>query len=144
MSAHSVFVSVPHGTSAGNMLRAAGLLARVRDSAPAATIVVLSPMAHDPAFVSEFQGLGIEIIDEPPHRPAGLEARLFAIVQASYLTAGQTESVKIRLQEARANGTLRRIGAKAILGRLLVEPFTRRGSRYALSDALVSHPDMER
>ena len=126
------------------MLRAGGLLARIREAAPAAAIVVLSPMARDPAFVREFQGPGIRIIDEPPHRPAGLEARLFAIVQASYLSAGQTESVKIRLQEAQANGTIRRIGAKALLGRLVVEPFARRGSRYALSDALVSHPEMER
>jgi len=140
----SVFVSVPHGTSAGNMLRAAGLLARVRESAPRATIVILSPMANDPAFVREFQSPGVVVVDEPPHRPAGLEARLFALVQASYLAAGQTESVRIRLAEARANGAIRWLRVKALIGRLLVEPFTRRGSRYAISDALVSHPEMER
>jgi len=144
MKPQSVFVSVPHGTSAGNMLRAAGLLTRIRASAPSATIVVLSPMANDPQFVREFEGPNIVMLDEPPHRPTGLEARLFAIVQASYLSARQTESVVIRLQEAKANGTIRRIGAKALAGRLLVEPFVRRGSRYALSDHLVSHPDMER
>ena len=53
MSANSVFVSVPHGTSAGNMLRAAGLLSRIRESAPAARIVLLTPMKHDAAFVRD-------------------------------------------------------------------------------------------
>jgi hypothetical protein len=144
VSSRSVFVSVPHGTSAGNMLRAARLLARIRESAPEATIVLLSPMANDPAFVREFQGPGIVIIDQPRYQASGLEARLFAIVQSSYLSAAQTESVKIRLQEAQANGTIRRIGAKSLIGRLLVEPFTRRGSRYAISDLFASHPAMER
>src|SRR5262249_13454740 len=74
----------------------------------------------------------------------GLEARLLAITQASYLSAGQTESVRIRLAEARANGSIRRLGAKALIGQVLVEPFTRRGSRYALSDLMVSHSEMER
>ena len=143
MNAQSVFVSVPHGTSAGNMLRAAGLLERIRTSAPSATIVLLSPMANDRAFVREFGRPNVVVLDEPPHTPTGLEARLFAIVQASYLNAGQTESVVIRRREAGANGTIRRIGAKALLGRVLVEPFTRRGSRYAVSDSLVWHPAME-
>lgn len=144
MSGQAVFVSVPHGTSAGNMLRQAGVLRRLRESDADLTIVLLTPMANDPAFVREFEGPGTVILDLPPHKPSGLEARLLALVQASYLSAGQTESVRIRLAEARAAGTIRWIGVKALLGRLLVEPFTRRGSRYALSDLLVSHPAMER
>jgi hypothetical protein len=52
--------------------------------------------------------------------------------------------VRIRLAEARARGLIRGLWAKGLLGRVLVEPFVRRGSRYALSDMLVSHPDMER
>jgi CDP-glycerol glycerophosphotransferase (TagB/SpsB family) len=66
-----------------------------------------------------------------------------AIVQASYLSQGQTESVRIRLKEARANGIIRWLGIKGLIGRVLVQPFTRNGSRYALSDRLVSHPAME-
>ena len=144
MMPRSIFVSVPHGTSAGNMLRAGGILTALRRADPDATIVLFSPMANDPAFVREFQAPGTVMIDEPPHRPAGLEARLFALVQASYLDAGRTESVRIRLEEARAAGAIRRVRVKSLLGRLLVEPFTRRGSRYALSDLFVSHPAMER
>ena len=138
-----VFVSVPHGTSAGNMLRSGGLLDRMLESDPALHIVLLSPMAKDPHFVREFERPRITVIDQPAHVPAGLEARLLAIVQASYLSQGQTESVRIRLQEARANGIIRWLGVKGLIGRVLVQPFTRNGSRYALSDRLVSHPAMD-
>jgi hypothetical protein len=144
VSARSVIVSVPHGTSAGNMLRQTELLRRLREFDPELTVALLTPMANDPAFVSEFQAPHVDIVDLPPHQPRGLEARLLALTQASYLSAGQTESVRIRLAEARASGSIRRLGIKALLGRALVEPFTRHGSRYALSDLLVSHPAMER
>jgi CDP-glycerol glycerophosphotransferase (TagB/SpsB family) len=140
----SIFISVPHGTSAGNMLRAGGLLNRVLDADRSLHVVLLSPMARDAAFVGEFSRDRVQIVDQPAHTPLGLEARLLAIVQASYLSRGQTESVRIRLAEARANGIIRALGVKAAIGRLLVEPFTRKGSRYALSDRLVSHPQMER
>ena len=139
-----VLVSVPHGTSAGNMLRSGGLLNRILESDPALHIVLLSPMAKDPLFVREFERPRITILDQPPHQPSGLEARLLAIVQASYLSQGQTESVRIRLAEARANGIIRWLWLKGLIGRLLVQPFTHKGSRYALADRLVSHPAMER
>ena len=138
-----VFVSVPHGTSAGNMLRSGALLDRLLDSDPALHIVLMSPMAKDPQFVREFERPRVTIVDQPAHQPKGLEARLLAIVQASYLSQGQTESVRIRLQEARANGIIRWLELKGLIGRVLVQPFTRKGSRYALSDRLVSHPEME-
>ena len=40
-----VFISVPHGTSAGNMLRSAGLLDRILESDPSLQVVMLSPMS---------------------------------------------------------------------------------------------------
>lgn len=136
----SIFVSVPHGTSAGNMLRAGGLLDRIREFDPALTIVLLSPMARDAAFVKEFSGPGVVILDQPPHVPAGLEARLVSLVQASFLSRGRTESVRIRMMEARANGIIRWIGLKSILGRLISPA----AAPYAMSDQLVSHPEVER
>ncbi|MEO8678926.1 MAG: CDP-glycerol glycerophosphotransferase family protein [Vicinamibacterales bacterium] len=143
MKQRSVFVSVPHGTSAGNMLRSGGLLDRLREFDPSLAIVLLSPMVNDPAFVREFERPGVTIVDLPPHRPAGLEGRLLGLVQGSYLSRGQTESVRIRLQEARANGVMRFLGMKGLIGRVLVEPFMANGSRYALSDRLVSHPSVD-
>src|SRR5262249_23762570 len=146
-----VFISIPHGTSAGNMLRSGGLLDRVLESDLSLHVVLLSPMSKDPQFVREFerpfdsaQGKGrVTFVDEPAHVPAGLEARLLAIVQASYLSQGQTESVRIRLAEARANGLMRFLGVKGLIGKVLVQPFTRSGSRYAIADRFVSHPAME-
>ena len=126
------------------MLRAGGLLTRVLDAARSLKVVLLSPMARDAAFVREFARDRVEIVDQPGHAPSGLEARLLAIVQSSYLSRGQTESVRIRLAEARANGIIRALGIKAAIGRVVAEPFTQHGSRYALSDRLVSHPHMER
>ena len=138
-----VFISVPHGTSAGNMLRSGGLLDRILESDSSLHVVLLSPMAKDPQFVREFERPRVTVVDEPAHMPSGIEARLLAVVQASYLSQGQTESVRIRLAEARANGIIRWLPLKGLIGRALVQPFTRKGSRYAISDLLVSHPEME-
>jgi hypothetical protein len=134
-----MFVSVPHGTSAGNMLRAGGLLDRLRDFDPALRIVLFSPLARDAAFVKEFDRPGVLLLDQPAHVPSGLEARLVSLIQASFLGRGRTESVRIRMMEARANGIIRWIGLKALVGRLV----SRRAAPYALSDQLVSHPQME-
>ena len=125
------------------MLRSGGLLDRVLDADRSLKVVLLSPMSRDAAFMREFARERVLFVDQPAHLPTGLEARLLAIVQASYLSRGQTESVRIRLAEARANGIIRALGIKAAIGRVLVEPFMNSGSRYALSDRLVSHPQME-
>jgi hypothetical protein len=125
------------------MLRSGGLLDRVLDSDSSLHVVLLSPMSKDPQFVREFERPRVTFVDEPAHVPSGLEARLLALVQASYLSQGQTESVRIRLAEARANGIIRWLGIKGLIGRVVVQPFTRNGSRYAISDRFVSHPDME-
>lgn len=127
------------------MLRAGGLLDRLRDAHPSLEIVLLSPMVRDAAFVREFERPGVTLVDLPAHTPSGLEARLQSLVQASYLSRGQTESVKIRLMEARANGIIRWLGLKAFLGRLILPLFSGvSGSPYALSDRLVCHPHIEK
>lgn len=125
------------------MLRSAGLLDRVLESDRLLQVVLLSPMSKDPQFVREFERPRVTFVDQPAHVPSGLEARLLAIVQASYLSQGQTESVRIRLAEAKANGIIRWLPLKGLIGRVIVQPFTRNGSRYALSDRLVTHPAME-
>ena len=76
-----VFVSIPHGGAAGNVLRA-GLLGRLLGAHEQPDVVVLSPMVNDAAFVREFERPRVRFEDLPPHRPAGLEGRLMALVQA--------------------------------------------------------------
>src|SRR5215510_7960679 len=94
----TVMVSVPHGASAGNMLRH-GLLSRLLGAGdsggrlPEIRVVIASPLARDAAFVSEFQHERVVFEDLPAHHPSGLEARLQSLMQAAYLDSGVTESV---------------------------------------------------
>ncbi|PYR09217.1 MAG: hypothetical protein DMF99_16315 [Acidobacteria bacterium] len=134
-----MFVSVPHGGAAGNILRT-GLMKRLLDAQPDCEIVLLSPLANDEAFVREFQHARVRVVDLPPHRPEGREARLMALIQASYIDSRVTESVAIRRQEAIANKTIRWIRAKRLLASAFAPSIVRKPTRYELIDRLVSHP----
>ena len=134
-----VFFSVPHGASAGNMLRT-GIFRHLLAAQPTAQIVLLSPLVKDPAFAREFSDRRVTFEELPPHMPAGLEARLFALMQAAYVSSGATESVRIRFDEARANRTIRWIRTKRWLTRLALPSMARKGTRYDAIDRLVSHP----
>jgi len=138
-SAPVVLLSIPHGGAAGNILRT-GLVNRLLGSAAAPQMVILSPLVQDPAFVREFEHARVRFEPLPPHRPAGIEARLFALVQAAYIDSGVTESVKIRRAEAAANKTIRWIGLKRRLASIAAPSIGRKESRYALVDRMVSHP----
>ena len=123
-----VLMSVPHGAAAGNMLRT-GILRRILE-ADAVRVLVVSPLAKDPDFVREVSHSRVVIEDLPPHKPAGLEARLLAVMQASYIDSDITESVKIRRLEAQANGTVRWIRAKHLLALVLAPSMVRKATRY--------------
>jgi len=135
----TVIVSVPHGAAAGNMLRT-GSLARLLDHDRDLRLVILSPLSKDPAFLREVAHPRVSVDDLPAHTPAGLEARLLALMQASYLDSAITESVRIRRLEAKANGTIRWIGAKHLIAKVLAPSMTRKPTRYAVSDRMISHP----
>lgn len=137
-----VLVSVPHGGNAGNVLRN-GLIQRLLDFDPSVRVVLVSPLVRDEAFVREFSHPRVVFEDLPSHRPAGLEARLFALIQASYLESGVTEAVRIRRLEAVAKKSIRWIRAKSLLARVLAPSMARKNSRYDLVDRLVSHRHAE-
>lgn len=144
MPARSVVLfSVPHGAAAGNMVRS-GVLQRLLDAEPAAEVVLLSPMAGDADFVSEVAHPRVRVVPMAPHRPAGLEARLLALMQAAYLESGITESVRIRRAEAQAKGTIRWIGLKHQIAGAFAPSLVRKETRYDLIDRRVSHPEAER
>jgi hypothetical protein len=133
-----VLVSVPHGAAAGNMLRT-GSLSRLLDHDRDLRLVILTPLSKDPAFLREVAHPRVAVEDLPAHTPAGLEARLLALMQASYLDSAITESVRIRRLEARANGTIRWIGAKHLIAKVVAPSMTHKATRYAVSDRLISH-----
>jgi hypothetical protein len=138
----TVFVSIANGGSAGSVLRT-GLVGRLLDAQESVEVVLISPLVNDPAFVREFEHRRVRFEDLPPHRPAGLEARLMALLQSAYIASGVTESVRIRRAEAAAKKSIRWIGVKRLLARALAPSVARKETRYALVDRLVSHPDAE-
>jgi len=140
-----VFVSVPSGVSAGNILRG-GLVDRLLEATPGGNVVdvvVISPLVKDPAFVQEFRRPRVTFEDLPPHKPEGLEGRLMALVQAGYLDSGVTESVKIRRAEALAKKSVRWIRTKRLLASLIAPSILRRPTRYDVIDRMISHPQAE-
>jgi CDP-Glycerol:Poly(glycerophosphate) glycerophosphotransferase len=141
-SAPTVLISVPHGASAGNMLRH-GLLGRLLAADRSLRIVIASPLTRDAGFSREFSQPGVSFEDQRRHAPSGLEARLQALMQAAYLESGITESVRIRRAEAHAKGLVRWVGAKARLARWMAPSLVDPATRYDLSDRFVSHPDAE-
>jgi hypothetical protein len=138
-AAATVLVSVPHGAAAGNLLRT-GIVRRLLDADASTEVVLLSPLVRDPEFVREASHPRVRFEDLPGHRPAGLEARLLALMQAAYLESGVTESVQIRRAEAHEKGTIRWIGAKARLASIFAPSMVAKPTRYDMSDSLVRHP----
>ena len=137
-----VFVSIPSGVSAGNILRG-GLLDRLLESSRSVEVVIISPLAKDAAFVQEFKRPRVTFEDLPPHTPSGLEGRLMALIQAGYLDSGVTESVKIRRAEATAKKSVRWIRTKRLLTSVLAPSILRKPTRYDVIDRLISHPHAE-
>jgi hypothetical protein len=133
---------VPNGSSAGNVLRT-GVLARVLDSAGDPRVVLVSPLSADSTFRSEFAHPRVSFELLPPHVPAGVERRLLGLVQARYLEARTTETIRIKLAAGHAGTALRYRRLKALIGRALA-PRADRGRWYDLSDRFVADPEIEK
>jgi hypothetical protein len=138
----NVFVSIPSGVSAGNILRG-GLVDRLLDANRDVEVVIVSPLVKDAAFVQEFTRPRVTFEDLPPHVPAGLEGRLMALIQAGYLDSGVSESVKIRRDEAMAKKSVRWIRTKRLLASFVAPSILRRETRYDVIDRMISHPHAE-
>jgi hypothetical protein len=134
--------SVPNGSSAGNVLRS-GVLSRIVDRASDASVVLMSPLAIDASFTREFAHPRVGFEPLPPHVPRGLEARLLGIIQARYLEARTTETVRIKLAASHAGTALRHRRLKAIVGRMIA-PNGANGRWYDWADRLVADPAIER
>jgi len=129
--------SIPHGATAGNILRT-GVLAAVLDAVPDLRVVLLSPLSADPAFTREFSHprVGFEVL--APHVPAGFEGTLFGVLQARYLQMCKTDTLRIRGAKEFPGATRYR-ATKRVLGRMLA-PGGRRGDWYGLVDRFVTDP----
>ena len=134
--------TIPNGSSAGNVLRS-GVLARVLDHVGDLRVVLVSPLVADPAFTSEFAHPRVAFERLRAHVPSGLEGRLLSLVQARYLEARTTETIRIKLAAGHAGTGLRYRRVKALVGRAL-SPRPDSGRWYDVSDRLVGDPDAER
>jgi len=132
--------SIPHGATAGNILRT-GVLAGVLDAVPDAHVVLLSPLAADPAFTNEFVHPRVAFDVLPPHTPGGFEGRLLGVIQARYLQVCKTDTLRIRGPKE-FPGAARFRAVKRTLGRALA-PGGRRGRWYDTADRLVGDPAMD-
>jgi len=141
-AAPSLLWTIPNGSSAGNVLRS-GVLARLLDDVRDLRVVLVSPLAGDAAFTGEFAHPRVAFEPLPPHVPSGLEGRLLGLVQARYLEARTTDTIRIKLAAGHAGAALRYRRAKALLGRAL-SPRPDSGRWYDVSDRLVADPSAER
>jgi hypothetical protein len=141
MSSPCLLWSVPNGSSAGNVLRT-GVLARVLNHVSDARVVLMSPLAADPAFTSEFAHPRVTFELLPPHVPAGLEARLLGVIQARYLETRTTETLRIKLAASHAGTALTHRRLKAIVGRMIA-PRGGSGRWYDWADRFVSDPAID-
>ncbi len=132
--------SVPNGSSAGNVLRS-GVLARVLDLVPDLRVVLMSPLTSDPAFTAEFAHPRVVFEPLQPHVPAGLEARLLGVIQARYLEARTTETLRIKLAAGHAGTALRHRRLKSLIGRVVAPHGD--GRWYEWADRMVKDGDVE-
>jgi CDP-Glycerol:Poly(glycerophosphate) glycerophosphotransferase len=141
MPAPCLLWSVPNGSSAGNVLRS-GVLARVLDLVSDARVVLLSPLTSDAAFTTEFAHPRVTFEPLPSHVPRGLEARLLGVIQARYLEARTTETLRIKLAAGHSGTALRYRRLKALIGRVVAPHGD--GRWYEWADRLVSDDGMHR
>lgn len=132
--------SIPHGATAGNILRT-GVLASVLDASPDLRVVLLSPLSADPAFTCEFAHPRVAFDVLPPYVPTGFDGRLLGIIQARYLQICKTDTLRIRGPKE-FPGASRFRAIKRALGRAIA-PGARQGRWYDLSDRLVADPQMD-
>ena len=136
----SLLWSIPHGATAGNILRT-GVLASVLDRVPDVRVVLLSPLSSDPAFVREFTHARVTFDLLPSHTPNGLEGRLLGIIQSRFISVCKTDTLRIRAAKEFPNARRwRRI--KELLSSA-VAPDGPKGNWYGRADRLVRDPAME-
>ncbi|MFN0071858.1 MAG: CDP-glycerol glycerophosphotransferase family protein [Chloroflexota bacterium] len=95
----TVFLCIPSGTPAANILRT-GVFSAIRDDESVGTIVILSPLVSEPHFVEEHAGPKIRFEPLIQHEPGWLERRFIRVMQERYVKTMPTSSMRIRVAKA--------------------------------------------
>ena len=138
-----VFVSIPNGGSAGNVLRT-GLVDRLLDADASNEVVLFRRWSRIRRSCASSSISRVRFENLPPHRPAGLEARLLALMQAA-TSIGRDRVGADPPRGSRRQGYHPLDSGEARAGRRSLSPsIVRKETRYELVDRLVSHPRAER
>ncbi len=98
-SGRTVFLCIPSGTPAANLLRTR-VFSLVRDDPSVRRIVILSPYSGEQRFVEEFGGPKIGFAELAPGVPGWLERRFIRVMQEKFVKTMPTESMRIRVARA--------------------------------------------
>jgi hypothetical protein len=97
--AQTVFLCIPSGTPAANILRT-GVFSAIRDDPAVGMVVILSPLVSEPHFVEEHAGPKVRFEPLIPHEPGWLERRFIRIMQERFVKTMPTSSMRIRVAKA--------------------------------------------
>lgn len=100
MTAKTVFLCVPSGTAAANLLRT-DIFRLLCESPLVGKLVILSPLVREAAFREELAGPKVAFSELQPHEPGFLERRIIRILQEKYVKTMPTESMRIRVARER-------------------------------------------
>ncbi|MGE3908801.1 MAG: hypothetical protein AB7K36_05595 [Chloroflexota bacterium] len=100
MSGRTVFLGVPSGTAAANILRT-DVFRLLQESPLVGRLVVLSPLVREASFREELAGPKVAFAELQPHEPGFLERRIIRILQEKYVKTMPTESMRIRVARER-------------------------------------------
>lgn len=115
-----LFLSIPSGHNVSNLLRS-GFLPSLLESA--VQIVILSPFAADPAFVSEFAREHVEMAVLPPWDPTPMERAVDSVLSEKFLRESGLTAVRLQRDRAR-----------------LLEPWRGRSALAAMKEAIARAP----
>jgi hypothetical protein len=95
----TVFLCIPSGTPAANILRT-GVFAAIRDDPAVSTLVILSPLVSESHFIEEHAGPKVRFEPLIPHEPGWIERRFIRVMQERYVKTMPTSSMRIRVAKA--------------------------------------------
>lgn len=98
--AKTVFLCVPSGTAAANLLRT-DVFRLLRESPLIDRLLILSPLAREAAFREEFAAPKVDFYELEAHEPGFIERRIIRILQEKYVKTMPTESMRIRVARER-------------------------------------------
>lgn len=124
MRAATVFLCIPHGHHAANLLRT-DVLPHLLAS-PELRLVILSPLVQDRRFVDEFEHERVQFETLHPYDPPYVEQAVYSILQERFARRTGIESARIEVERKRLLSGPRQKRSAEVVRRFLASlPLTR-------------------